>query len=76
MRIKAHIGEKFGYFELLDLDQQRDVLQRILGEEYLTSGVGKYADFQGILFQQAVFESRKTFYGKIKQLYWEELENR
>lgn len=74
MRIKAHIGEKFGYFELLDLDQQRDVLQRILGEEYLTSGVGKYADFQGILFQQAVFESRKTFYGKIKQLYWEELE--
>lgn len=74
MRIKAHIGEKFGYFELLDLDQQRDVLQRILGEEYRTSGVGKYADFQGILFQQAVFESRKTFYGKIKQLYWEELE--
>ena len=74
MRIKAHIGEKFGYIELLDLDQQRDVLQRILGEEYLTSGVGKYADFQGILFQQAVFESRKTFYGKIKQLYWEELE--
>ena len=74
MRIKAHIGEKFGYFELLDLDQQRDVPQRILGEEYLTSGVGKYADFQGILFQQAVFESRKTFYGKIKQLYWEELE--
>ena len=74
MRIKAHIGEKFGYFELLDLDQQRDVLQRILGEEYLTSGVGKYADFQGIWFQQAVFESRKTFYGKIKQLYWEELE--
>ena len=74
MRIKAHIGEKFGYFEQLDLDQQRDVLQRILGEEYLTSGVGKYADFQGILFQQAVFESRKTFYGKIKQLYWEELE--
>ena len=74
MWIKAHIGEKFGYFELLDLDQQRDVLQRILGEEYLTSGVGKYADFQGILFQQAVFESRKTFYGKIKQLYWEELE--
>lgn len=74
MRIKAHIGEKFGYFELLDLDQQRDVLQRILGEEYLTSGVGKYVDFQGILFQQAVFESRKTFYGKIKQLYWEELE--
>ena len=74
MRIKAHIGEKFGYFELLDLYQQRDVLQRILGEEYLTSGVGKYADFQGILFQQAVFESRKTFYGKIKQLYWEELE--
>ena len=74
IRIKAHIGEKFGYFELLDLDQQRDVLQRILGEEYLTSGVGKYADFQGILFQRAVFESRKTFYGKIKQLYWEELE--
>lgn len=74
MRIKAHIGEKFGYFELLDLDQQRDVLQRILGEEYLTSGVGKYADFQGILFQRAIFESRKTFYGKIKQLYWEELE--
>ena len=74
MRIKAHIGEKFGYFELLDLDQQRDVLQRIQREEYLTSGVGKYADFQGILFQQAVFESRKTFYGKIKQLYWEELE--
>ena len=37
--------EKFGYFELLDLDQQRDVLQRILGEEYLTSGVGKYAEF-------------------------------
>ena len=26
------------------------------------------------MFQQAVFESRKTFYGKIKQLYWEELE--
>lgn len=74
IRIKTHIGEKFGYFELLDLDQQRDVLQRILGEEYLTSGVGKYADFQGILFQRAVFESRKTFYGKIKQLYWEELE--
>ena len=74
MRIRAHIGEKFGYFELLDLDQQRDVLQRILGEEYLTSGVGKYADFQGILFQRAIFESRKTFYGKIKQLYWEELE--
>ena len=74
IRIKAHIGEKFGYFELLDLDQQRDVLQRILGEEYLTSGVGKYADFQGTLFQRAVFESRKTFYGKIKQLYWEELE--
>lgn len=74
MRIKTQIGENFGYFELLDLDRQRDVLQRILKEEYMTSGTGKYTDFHGILFHRAGVESRKNFYAKMKQLYWEEME--
>ena len=74
MRIKAHIGEKFGYFELLDLDQQRDVLQRILGEEYLTLGVGKYADFQEYCSSRQYLRAERLSTGRSKQLYWEELE--
>ena len=58
----------------MDLDRQRDVMQRILKEEYMTSGIGKYTDFQGILFHRAGVESRKNFYANMKQLYWEELE--
>ena len=40
----------------------------------MTSGTGKYTDFQGILFHRAGVESRKNFYAKMKQLYWEEME--
>lgn len=73
-RIRQELQDNFGFFELLALDEERDVVFRILEAEYASAGVSRQLNYGEHLLQLAIHESKKTFYEHMKKLYREEME--
>lgn len=70
--IRKLLRKAFCYFEFLKLDQMRQELKDIITAEYYYAGSGKEG-FTGQVHRIAAYESRKFFYGRIKDIVWQEL---
>ncbi|MDE6201930.1 MAG: hypothetical protein K2O16_19950 [Lachnospiraceae bacterium] len=72
LKIRLFLRRIFCYFEFLKLDQMRQELKDMIIAEYYYAGSG-IEGFTSQVHRIAVYESRKLFYGKIKEMVWQEL---
>lgn len=70
-RIRLELIRNFEFFELLALDDKRTLLKSLIEAEYHSGGSGVREGFTSKLHNLAIYNSKKSFYEKMKQLYVE-----
>ncbi len=71
-RIQDLLHQAFSIFELESLLPKREYYRQLLQKELCSEGIYGKADFTEKLYKSALYQSKKSFYKKIKQVLSEE----
>lgn len=65
----------FSLFEVRKMESRKNAIRQLFMEELQFEGVGKKDDYTERLYKKAVYECKKHFYKRVKEILWEEFQN-
>lgn len=78
-QIRQHIQDKlhseFSFFDINNLHDRKDLIERMIKEDFQSTGVNENAEATEKIHSLALYECKKEFYVQFKKILWEEFRN-